>query len=50
MQQSRAVVLTGAAHERLWDVVTEAWNKGVEEEGEFSSMIPLANHGLPSWR
>lgn len=50
MQQSRAVVLTGAAHERLWDVVTEAWNKGVEEEGKYSSVISLAIHDLPSWR
>ena len=34
MQQSRAVLVTGAAHDKLWDVVTEAWNKGIEDEGK----------------
>lgn len=32
MQQSRAVLVTGKAHQRLWDVVTEAWNREEKDE------------------
>lgn len=47
------MVLTGAAHERLWDVVTEAWNKGVEEEGKYLSTISTwrtSTCPVRSWR
>lgn len=50
MQQSRAVLLTGAAHEKLWDVVTEAWNKGQEDEGECNDTdYPRCVVEVPSW-
>jgi predicted oxidoreductase (fatty acid repression mutant protein) len=34
MQESRAIVVTGEHHQKLWDVVTETYKKTLGGDGE----------------
>jgi len=41
MQQSRAVLVTGDMHHKVWDSVIENYTKSFKDDGESSSSLPV---------
>jgi len=41
MQQSRAVLVTGDMHHKVWDSVIENYTKSFKDDGESESIPPI---------
>jgi hypothetical protein len=48
MQQSRAVLVTGDMHHKVWDSVIENYTKSFKDDGEFFPLFPSTENGAQS--
>jgi predicted oxidoreductase (fatty acid repression mutant protein) len=45
MQQSRAVLVTGDMHHKVWDSVIENYTKSFKDDGESFPLFPATENG-----